>query len=130
MSWTTDPDAIACLLEEAGFDVDRSAQELIGGGSLTARRDRADRTTLLVVDAGGRLRIDLTSRLSERTAPATLGGLSLHGVESTVRSRTLTGRLTAGTDLVRLLAELDELAGSEESEAPSADLAERRDGPW
>jgi hypothetical protein len=127
MTWSYEPNALAALLEAAGFDVDRTAADMIGGGSLTARRDRADRTTILVVDAGGRLRIDLTTRLSERAAPLGLTGLRLHGVETTVRTWTLTGQATEKEAVARLLAELDRLDRSEKHAPP--DRAGCSDGP-
>jgi hypothetical protein len=133
MAWTYRPDDLAAALEAAGFDVDRSRAALAdGGGSLLARRERADRAILVVVDAGGRLRIDLTTRIGDASGQASLGGLSLRETEETTRTRTLTGRLSDPADLERVLADLVRPAAGPAagSTPPPPNEGPPRGGPW
>jgi hypothetical protein len=112
MTWTYRPDLLASTLEAAGFDVDRSTAETIGGGgSLTGRRERAERAVLVAVDAGGRVRIAVTTRLGETAGSETLGGVALRAIEETTRTRTLTGRLAEPVDLARVVEALDRPTG-------------------
>jgi hypothetical protein len=135
MTWTYRPESLTETFEKAGFDVDRDDEDRIGGGgSLTARRERAGRTILVAVDAAGRLRITVTERRGETAGAARLGGLDLREIEETIRTRTLTGRLAGAADLDGVLTDLDRPvpdhgAGSRPP-ARAAERAESSDGPW
>ena len=123
MAWTYRPDDLAAALQAAGFDVDRSVADLSGGGgSLTARRERADRTILVAVDAGGRIRLDVTERLTaaSSTAETLIGGVAFRQTDETVRTRTLTGMLVESDDLPRVLDDLIRAPGGRGEVLPEA----------
>lgn len=105
MAWTYRPERLAETFEAAGFEVDRADAQR-NGGSLTARRERGDRTVLVAVDAAGRLRVTVTERRDETAGETRLGGVDLREIEETIRSRTLTGRLGDAAELPDVLADL------------------------
>ena len=133
MSWAGDRDAFAAALEAAGYDVDaRDASLPEGGGSLTARRDRAAGTVVIVVDAGGRFRATVTHLLAESASARTIGGVPVRLQTQVSRATTAFGQLADAGDFSALLEALDELPAT----ADLSDGAERDDdraeagGPW
>lgn len=125
--WEWEPEAIAAELERLGFDVDRAAARLPeGGGSLTARRDRGDRSQVVTVDAGGRLRARVTAVVAERGERRLIAGARLRVVTRSEAATTMTGTLSDRAQLAAIVAALDAVATP--ADAPDRPGAPAR--PW
>lgn len=109
--WRWDPERLRAELEEAGYDVDASAADLGGGGSLRARRDRGGRSFVVAIDAGGRLRGVVTVVADETGGSTTVAGAALRLVIETRRAVMVGGTLTEGAQFGPILEALDGLAG-------------------
>ena len=98
-------------LEALGYDVEREAawgeQD---GGSLTARRERGGRAYLVVLDAGGRIRAEITVTLDEHARDAAVGDTPLRVTDVTQAFVTVSGTLASMDDLAPVLAALDGIA--------------------
>jgi hypothetical protein len=116
-NWRIDPKELIAVLDEFGFDVEQADVSLPGGGgSLTARKETANRAVLVKTDAGGRLQILLTVELAEKSAdPLEIAGMRLTVSDSTVRRRTLRGTLT---NAEQFRAVIDFFARKDESGEP------------
>lgn len=137
MSWSPDLALVSALLAAAGFDVDSSRLEQHHGGSVTARRDRGSESTIVAVDAGGRIRLTITQeREPGEQRDLVLGSAELQLVVTLQRTLTLTGQLGSidefaelirlgGAGLVRLAT-----APNPPREAPSSGDSERENRPW
>lgn len=132
MTWVYDPFALIAALEAVGYDVDlRDASLPEGGGSLTARRDRADGTVVIAVDAGGRFRATVTQVLADSGSARTVGGVPLRVQTQVSRATNAFGEFADADQFAALLTGLDDLPAS----LPRA-LSEHDDdrmepgGPW
>ena len=109
--WQWDPVRLRAALESLGYDVTADEAALAGdGGSLTARRDRASRAHLIVVDAGGRFRAEIAVAADAPVGTATVAGVPLRIVTETRRTTTITGLLVDSDQFLPLVAALDRLA--------------------
>ena len=104
-----EPDAFAGMLRHRGYDVDATDARLGVGGSIAARRERSDRAVLVVVDAGGRFRAEITAVVADRSRTARAAGLDLRVVETTQTVTTITTTLSDAGALAPLLDEIDRL---------------------
>lgn len=109
--WRWEPARLREELEAAGYDVDASAADLDGGGSLRARLDRGSRSYVVVVDAGGRFRGVVTVVEDETGGSATVAGAPLRLVVETRRAVMVGGTLTDAAQFGPVLDALDGLAG-------------------
>ena len=109
--WRWEPDRLREALEAAGYDVDASAADLDGGGSLRARLDRGSRSYVVVIDAGGRFRGVVTVVQDETGGSATVAGVPLRLVVETRRAVMVGGVLTDAAQFGPMLEALDGLAG-------------------
>lgn len=108
--WRWDPDRLRLALEAEGFDLDPTdPAPSDDGGSISARRDRAGRTLLVVLDAGGRFRAEITALTDEQGWSTTEAGVPLRVVTETRQASTATGILTDPDQLSPLLAAIDRL---------------------
>ena len=132
MRWSEARDAVVVALEAAGYDVDaRDAALPEGGGSLTARRDRADGTVVIAVDAGGRFRATVTTLLDESASVRTIGGVPLRLQTRVTRATTAFGRLADVGDFSELLEAVDELPQTvPPPDSEQDDLRADSGGPW
>ncbi len=124
MTWHYDRSEITALLSAEGFDIDlpESFQVRSAGASLTARRDRADRSILVAVDPGGRVRVTASTRIAEssRSVPIPDGPV-LAAVSETTRQVTLTGRLERPGDVIAIIRMLgDDPPAAEDPERGSS----------
>ncbi len=108
--WRWDPRRLRADLEGIGYDVTVEADGVAQRGSLTARRDRADRAHLLVVDAGGRFRAEVAVVVDVPGGTVTLAGVPLRVVTETRRTTTMTGLIAAPDQFLPLVAALERLA--------------------
>ena len=109
--WRWDPFKLRADLEAFGYDVAADAAALAGeGGSLTARRDRVDRAHLVVVDAGGRFRAEVTVAVDAPGGEDVVAGVLLRVVTEVRRTTTITGLLADPGQFLPLVAALDRLA--------------------
>jgi hypothetical protein len=103
---------LAEALRRRGYDVDESAARLGAGGSLAARRERSDRADLVVVDAGGRFRGEVTAVVGDRSRTTTVGGLEVRLVETEQVVSVVTALLPDADALAPLLDALDRAIGT------------------
>lgn len=116
--WQWRPDELATELERAGWDVDFTGTSLPdGGGSVTARYDRGERTLVMVIDSGGRVRATLARVVAEGTRAAEVAGTVVRIVSESQRTTTVFGTLTNVDDLPVFLRWLDSLDGGHEATA-------------
>lgn len=124
MSWAYDPERLATSLEQAGFDVDRSAARRDGGGSLEARRDRPGATLLIAINAGGQIRVTRTISLGTvEVGIRELGGVALRSIAEETRQETATGKVATVEQFDALLRDLLK----DDRVAPGGDGT---GGPW
>jgi hypothetical protein len=110
--WRWDPDRLRAELAARGYDVDGEAASLTAdGGSLHGRRDRGERSEIVVIDAGGRFRGVVTVVDGETSGTTGVAGVPLRVVEEGRRVVTITGMLSENGQLGPVLAALDELGG-------------------
>lgn len=120
--WWWDPFKLRADLEALGYDVAADTAALAGeGGSLTARRDRAGRAYLVVVDAGGRFRAEVTVAVDAPGGPAMVAGVPLRVVGETRRTTTVSGLLADPGQLGPIVAVLDRLASPPPPDASAID---------
>jgi hypothetical protein len=119
---------LAEALRRRGYDVDESAARLGAGGSLAARRERSDRADLVVVDAGGRFRGEVTAVVGDRSRTTTVGGLEVRLVETEQVVSVVTALLPDADALAPLLDALDRAIGTADRPVArsSADRIPRR----
>jgi hypothetical protein len=132
MNWGTDRVRLSEALEAAGYDVAcRDASLPEGGGSLSARRDRADGTVVVALDAGGRFRATITETLTESASARTVAGVTLRVQTQVSRATTVFGAFVDATQFSALLAVLDDLL-ARLPDAPAAHDDDRTEpgGPW
>lgn len=99
------------VLEGMGYDVEREAAwGELDGGSLVARRERAGRAHLVALDAGGRIRAEVTVTLDERAREAAVGDTPLRVTDTAQAFVTVSGTLASLDDLAPVLAALDGIA--------------------
>lgn len=103
-----DPLAVRDALRGLGFDADLS--DAWAGGAIRARRERGGRACVLVVDAAGRLRAEMTAVLDESGRAAAAAGVPLRVVTTTERRVTVTGTVPTLATLAPIVAALDDLA--------------------
>ena len=101
MAWRFDPIEIGLFLEGEGFDLEPgSAHFRPQAGNVSGRRIRGDRAVGIAIDAGGRVRVTVTTRSEgARRAVRVATGLTLTGIAVDIREETLSGRLQDGDDL-------------------------------
>ncbi len=114
-----EPDALAATLRQRGYDVDAAGARLgggsgsgSGGGSIAARRERSDRAVLVVVDAGGRFKAEITAVVADRARRVDAAGLELRVVETEQTVTTVTATLPDSAAVAPLLDEIDRRVGS------------------
>lgn len=119
MTWTYDPAALGSILEHANYDVDVSqARGLGGGGSLSARRDRANGTVLVAIDSGGRVKITITRPLgTPATSEATVDDLPVRILIEETRTETIATDMAETANLRPLLGFVDQRLAGEENAA-------------
>lgn len=103
-----DPLAIRETLFGLGYDVDLT--DAWGTGTIRARRERGGRACVLVLDAAGRLRADLTATLDETSRADEAEAVPLRVVAVTQRIATVTTTLPALAALAPVVAALDAVA--------------------
>ncbi len=127
--WRWDPRRLGADLEKLGYDVTANdAAVAREGGSLTARRNRAGRAHLVVVDAGGRFRAEIAVAADAPGGAVTVAGVPLRLVTETRRTTTITGLLVDPDQLLPLVAALDRLAPPLRRDRPELG-ASSDDGP-
>lgn len=109
--WRWVPSTLAAMLRERGFDVDAAAPPQ-PGGSLVARRERGEQAVLVAVDAGGRVRVQLTRVRRETVRHLTIAATELTAVETDQVLLNVTGTLPS---VAAFAALLDALLASRES---------------
>ena len=77
---------------------------------MIARRDRGERSQVVVVDSGGRFRATLTVVLDEAARTEDVAGVTVHVVAETRRSVIITGLLNEAEQLVSVVSKIDILA--------------------
>ncbi len=108
MHWAVDRLALSEALEAVGYDVDsRDATLPEGGGGLSARRDRADRSVVIAVDAGGRFRLTVTQLLADSASARTVAGVALRLQTQVSRATIAFGEFTDRDQFAALLAIVD-----------------------
>ena len=119
--WRWDPERLRADLEALGYDVDAADPALAeGGGRLSARRDTGSRSHVLVVDAGGRFRVEVTHILDETGWSDALAGLPVRVATEMRRTMTVTGTLAGAGQLTLILDSLGEFARSGRNRAGDA----------
>ena len=108
--------AIADSLRAIGYDIASSQSRSPPGGSIVARRDLGDRAVVLVVNAGGRFRAEITWIVGEWPSQDEIAGVVVQVVDAVSRAVMVSGQLSAPEQVV-------EVATSLEALAPWADVA-------
>lgn len=106
-SWN--PTELAEMLRRRGYDVDETDAWLGAGGSIAARRERSDRAQLVVVDAAGRFKAEITAIGSDTARWVELGGVEARLVETEQTVTVVTATLPDSAALAPLLDALDRL---------------------
>jgi len=115
--WRWQPSALRALVEGLGYDVaEREGGDPVSANSLTARRERGGRAHLVVVDAGGRLRAEVTFTEDETAGATRWRETDLRLVRVTRRETTISGQLVDHADLRAILLDLDRLASGGSNE--------------
>lgn len=109
--FTWDPLSIRDALRGLGYDADLT--DAWTGGTIRARGDRGDRACVLVIDAAGRLRAEVTAMLDETGRAGEAGGVRLRVVATTQRIVTVTGTAPTLADLGPVVAALDSLVDAD-----------------
>ncbi len=109
--FTWDPLAIRDALRGLGYDADLS--DAWSGGTIRARRERGDRACVLVLDAAGRLRAEVTALLDETGRAGAAGGVPIRMVTTTERTVIVTGTMPTLASVAAVVAALDDLADPE-----------------
>lgn len=105
--WSWQPAKLSALLRGLGYDVDLSdAAER--SGSLRGRRDRGARSHVVVLDAGGRFRAQVTHVREEARRVASIAGFEATIIRATEQTEHITATLTDPQQLEPLLRALDE----------------------
>ena len=103
------PPSLADNLRAMGYAIEPAQPGAPAGASIVARRDLGDRAIVLVVDAGGRFRIDLTWTIGEWAAEDELAGVSLRVVDTVTRSTALAGHVAPVERIAAVAAALGEI---------------------
>jgi hypothetical protein len=101
---------MADTLREFGYDIDPARPGVSPGGSIVARRDLGERSVLVAVDAGGRVRAEMTWLVGEWPSRGAIGGIAVVIVDSVTRSVSVTATIERPELLARFLAGLGEIA--------------------
>ena len=125
MTWSYEPERLAAILEDAGFDVDRSAMRLDrAGGSLVGRREAPGSGLIVAINAGGRVRVTRTASLGPpEVATERVGGVALRRIAQETRQETSTGTVDSAEQFASLL---DAILGEDRAK-PGDDGT---GGPW
>ena len=107
--WIWNTERLRNILTALGFDVDTSDARH-DSGSMIARRDRGERSQVVVVDSGGRFRATLTVVLDEAARTEDVAGVTVRVVTETRRSVTVTALLSDADQLVSLVSTVDTFA--------------------
>jgi hypothetical protein len=105
-----DLEGVADTLRDLGYDIEPAQPGEPRGATVVARRDLGDRAIVLVLDAGGRLRIDLTWTVGEWASRDELAGVPLRVVDTVARSTNLVGRIERPEDVGAVVAALGGIA--------------------
>src|SRR5215208_4163696 len=119
--WLDALPAIADGLQKIGYDVVSPQSGAPPGGSIVARRDLGDRAVVLVVDAGGRYRAEITWVVGEWPSLDEIAGVPVHVVDAVSRAVTITGQMAEPDQVVALVSGLGTIASwasVADSEAP------------
>ena len=79
-------------------------------GTITGRRERANRAHLIVVDAGGRFAGRVTLTTGDRARSSEIEGIQVRVTDVTEKIAIVSGQLAEPADLERMLLGLDEVA--------------------
>lgn len=137
MNWSPNLAEVANLLAGAGFDVDAGDIAPHGGGSVTGRRDRGLESTLIAIDASGRIRLSIVQeREPGERQRLNIGNADLNLVVTRQRTLTVTGHLTSIDELVVLISLSGAALANRATErfpdrsAGQADRGEQGERPW
>lgn len=97
---------LANSLRGLGYEIEPGHPGEALGASLVARQDRGDRVVVLVLDASGRFRIDLTWTIGEWSAREELAAMPVRVVDTVSRSTNITGQLEFTEDILEVVAAL------------------------
>ena len=106
-----DATLLQSLLMAAGFDIEFDhAWPGEDGGTLTARRERAGRAYLVILDGSGRVGVRVTVTEDEQARTAEIDGIALRVSDVTQHIALVSGTLRTSADLEALLGGLDAVA--------------------
>ncbi|HET8522722.1 MAG TPA: hypothetical protein VFL82_05780 [Thermomicrobiales bacterium] len=105
MVWIFDAGTLGHTLEAMGFDLDNEGDALSRSTSLTGRQEWAGRTTVVTVDAGGRVRVTMSVVTNDqRRQPIHAGDADFQVTSETVRSSVASGVLTDAREFREAIA--------------------------
>lgn len=117
---------LADALRSFGYDIEPEDPAQPAGRNLVARRDLGDRSVLVVVDASGRFRAQVTWLVGEWPSSHQLGGEHVQVVDGVTRSVELTAALASPAQAAAVVADLGTIAAWA---APSSMPPRARDNP-
>lgn len=101
---------MADSLRGFGYDIVPARPGVPPDGSIVARRDLGDRSVLIAIDAGGRIRAEITWLVGEWSSRATIGTIAAVVVDAVTRSVSVTGSIERPEALAGFLHGLGEIA--------------------
>lgn len=101
---------LADTLRTFGYDIEPEDLAQPAGRNLVARRDLGDRSILVVVDASGRFRAQLTWSVGEWPSSQVLGGMTARVVDSVTRAVEITAALASPAQAAAVVADLGTIA--------------------
>ena len=108
--WREAMPAIADRLREIGYDIASPQSGAPAGGAIVARRDLGDRAVVLVIDAGGRFRAEITWVVGEWPSRDEIAGAPVQVVDAVSRAVTVTGQMTGPEQVVAVVSGLGTIA--------------------
>ncbi|MCC6312821.1 MAG: hypothetical protein IT337_02315 [Thermomicrobiales bacterium] len=118
-----DLDRLRPVLETLGYDIEEEERRrAVQRGALVARRDRGDRSHLVVFDRGGRFRGVVTLTVNETARATALDGVALRVVTVDQRVVTTIGQAPDETTALRLVEALDRIAAPDAPPDPDAPI--------
>ncbi len=105
------PTLLRTLFLALGYDVEfDNAWPGDESGTITGRRERANRAHLIVVDAGGRFGARVTVTAGDRGREDAIEGIPVRVTETTQKISIVSGQLAHAGDLELVLRGLDDVA--------------------
>jgi hypothetical protein len=100
----------------AGYDIEYDgAWGHEAGGVMKARRERAGRAHLVVIDGAGRFGARVTVTTDEQARPGEIAGIGVRITDTVQHITMISGRLASCAELEAVLAGLDEAAAPGQS---------------